>query len=125
LSAKLLEILALERKDIYQLPVIVEDDRAGVRIDSAQQNLAEGGLAAAALSYQSKALPTFDLEADGVDCDHARTRSGAAEQTAFADRVGLSHVDTFEQRGDRIGRPFPLLRHQMRSISGRYLPYRD
>src|SRR5205807_801520 len=112
-------------EDIDLSPVIVKNDRAGVRIDGAQQNLAEGRLAATALPDQSKAFSTLDLEADRIDCNHTRTRFGAAEQSAFADRVGLSHVDTFKQRGDRIGRPFPLLRHQMWSISGRYLAYRD
>src|SRR5947209_1330118 len=73
LSSKLLQIFALEREHVDQPPVIVKNDRAGVRIDGAQQNLAERRLAATALSDQSEAFATLDFEADRVDCDHTRT----------------------------------------------------
>ena len=125
LPTKFLQILALEREDVDHAPMVVEGNRAGIRIDGAQQHFAECRLPAPALADEPKALATLDLEADPVDRDDARARFGAAEQPAFADCVTLSDICTFEQRSDCVGRPFPPFRHQMRRISGWYLPYGD
>src|SRR5205085_5129641 len=111
LPAKLLQILALEREDVDQSSMVVESDRARIRVHRPQQHLAEGRLAAPALTDQTETLASLDLETDRVDGDDARTRFRTAEQPALADRVGLSQVHAFEQRSDRIDRPFPTFRH--------------
>ena len=74
------ELAVVETVEPHQGPVVVEDDRAFVRVHRAHDHLAHGGLAAPALPDETKAFPPVDPEAHPVDrrAGLARGRPGAA-----------------------------------------------
>ena len=67
LAAETLQLLAFEGQHIGQVAAVVEDHLALVRLQRAQQDLAQGGLAAAAFTDQPEAFAARDAEADAVD----------------------------------------------------------
>ena len=71
---------------------VVEDDLAGIGRDGAHDDLADRGLAAAALADEAEAFAAPDVEADIVDgLDDSRLRA-LAEEFARAGGVGLAQM---------------------------------
>ena len=61
LAPKRFEPLCLERQHVNSLAAVVEGDRARIRRHRAQQDFAQGGLAAAALANQPQTFAALDL----------------------------------------------------------------
>ena len=92
LPAERAQLVGVEREQVAAL----ETDAAGIRLDQAQHQPADGGFAAAGFADQRQRLAGIDMEADAVDRPDERRRP--AEQIARG-REMLDQVFGFEQRG--------------------------
>src|SRR6266852_9227691 len=108
-AAKALHALAVKRQYIGRHTLVAEHHRARIRCQRAQQDLAQGRLAASAFTNQTEAFAAPDPQADAVDRHHLQTRPGA-EQPAATQPETLADVGTFEQRPGGVRRPRRALR---------------
>src|SRR5262249_60336194 len=97
LPAEALQRLALEPQHIDKFAAFVENDLPRIRLEGAQQDLAQCSLAAAALANKPEALAARDLDADAVDRRHPHGRAGA-KHTAVPQSEALLHLDAFDER---------------------------
>src|SRR6202007_249072 len=84
LAAIVEQLRAAESQDIDIAVAVAEADRSFVRRERPHDDLADGGLAAAAFAHQPQAFAAPDLEAHIVDCQHFAALTGA-EEPALAD----------------------------------------